>query len=84
MGVVDKLQSMNLVDGKLTKKIRTVIPKMMEDLTQIGATPSSAKIRWKVPFNLQLFPPGLEFRVAYHIQASWVDPTVFHVRLHFI
>ena len=55
----------------------------MEELTQLEATPSSAKIRWKVPFNLQLFPPGLEFRVAYHIQASWVDHSVFHVRIAF-
>lgn len=55
----------------------------MENLNQTEATPSSAKITWKVPFNLQLFPPGLEFRIAYHIQASWVDTTVFHVRLGF-
>ncbi|KAK4036667.1 cytokine receptor isoform X2 [Daphnia magna] len=55
-----------------------MIPNRMENLNQTEATPSSAKITWKVPFNLQLFPPGLEFRIAYHIQASWVDTTVFH------
>lgn len=53
----------------------------MENLNQTEATPTSARIAWKVPFNLQLFPPGLEFKIAYHIQASWVDTTVFHVRI---
>lgn len=58
-----------------------MIPNRMENLNQTEATTTSAKITWKVPFNLQLFPPGLEFKIAYHIQSSWVDTTVFHVRI---
>ncbi|EFX83323.1 hypothetical protein DAPPUDRAFT_100606 [Daphnia pulex] len=56
-----------------------VIPNRMENLNQTEATTTSAIITWKVPFNLQLFPPGLEFKIAYHIQSSWVDTTVFHI-----
>ena len=53
----------------------------MDGLTQLEATPSSAKIRWNLSSNLQYFDPGLEFRVAYHIQANWVaDQSLFHVR----
>ncbi|KAI9551931.1 hypothetical protein GHT06_022268 [Daphnia sinensis] len=69
----NKTQYLGLVDN-----YAIVIPNRMENLNQTAATSKSAKISWKVPFNLQLFPPGLEFRIAYHIQASWVDSTVFH------
>lgn len=56
----------------------------MESLFSSNVQPRSATINWKIPSNLALFPPGLEFRVAYQTLASWVDSTVFNVSLVFI
>lgn len=51
----------------------------MEALRSLPLTPNSANVTWKVPFNLALFPPGLEFRAAYQILTTWSDVTVLYV-----
>lgn len=57
----------------------TVVPNAMESLRPIQLSPNSVTVSWKVPFNLGLFPPGLEFRAAYQILTTWTDVNVFYV-----
>ena len=51
----------------------------MESLRPIQLSPNSAVVSWKVPFNLGLFPPGLEFRATYQILSTWANVNVFYV-----
>lgn len=57
----------------------TVIPGEMREARAASVGAAAATVEWKVPFNLQLFPPGLQFRVAYRVLASWADPAEYHV-----
>jgi len=50
----------------------------MENIRAEANSSSSVQVSWEIPYNLQFFPPGLDFSVRYQTMASWSDPSQYH------
>lgn len=51
----------------------------MEDINATALSSSLVLVTWDIPYNLQWFPPGLDYSVRYQIMANWTDSSLYHV-----